>query len=311
MELDYERAKEAFAAQRIGGAELACVYVADRARRASPRRWVEGPRRPPLAAGPGAPEVVRIFAERELHRLPRVVGDALVAWAAGLRRAEVRFALPSPRDVLAMQARGRRCVSLLDDDAVPSGPIAGLPRAGAYGGQGLGFAVHDLCHLEKFGDPAHHVEQVGVFAALERALGDPRWAEAEAALDDAVWREDEDHVLADMNGSAVFLYVVLRNKVKLAVRRAVARARGVTASRGPLDAEEALRYDEATAVLIDALGIAGEARDAAWALTSKHDAEGAAGRLSAWFEARGREALDDRNGLVGYTFAGNASGPLT
>jgi hypothetical protein len=290
VDIDWESAKAAFAAKRIGGAELACVYVADRARRASPR-WLEGPRRPPLAAAPGAPEVVRTFAERELHRLPRTVGDALVAWAGGRLEAEVCFDLPAPRAVLAMQARGLRCVSLLDDERVPGGPIAGLPRAGAYGGQGLGFAVHDLCHLEKFGDPAHHAEQVGFFASLDRALGEPRWAAAEAGLDDAVWREDKDRVLADMNGSAVFLYVVLRNKVKLAARRLVARARGVTASRGPLDAEEARAYEEATGALIDALGIAGEARDAAWALTSKHDAEGAAGRLSAWFEARGREAL--------------------
>jgi hypothetical protein len=291
VELEWESAKAAFAARRIGGAELACVYVADRARRASAGRWLEGPRRPALDVAPGAPEVVRLFAERELHRLPRTVGDALVAWAGGRRRAEVCFTLPSPRAVLAMQARGLRCVSLLEDERVPGGPIAGLPRAGAYGGQGLGFAVHDLCHLDKFADPAHHVEQVGFFAALDRALADPRWAVAEAGLDDGVWRDDRDHVLADMNGSAVFLYVVLRNKVKLAARRQIARARGGTAPRGPLDAEEARAYAEATAALIDALGITGDARDAAWALTSKHDAEGAAGRLSAWFEARGTEAV--------------------
>ncbi len=291
MEIDYESAKAAFSAQRIGGAELACVYVADRARRASARRWLEGPRRPPLDAPAGAPEVVRLFAEREIHRVPQVVGGALVAWAAGRRRAEVCFTLPAPRAVLAMQARGRRCVSLLDDAAVPAGPIAGLPRAGAYGGQGLGFAVHDLCHLDKLGDPAHHAEQVGFFAALEGALDDPRWAEAELGLDDAVWREDRDHVLADMNGSAVFLYVVLRNKVKLAARRQVARRRGSAARGGPLDAEEARAYDDATEALIGALGLTGAARDAAWAMTSKHDADGAAGRLAGWFGARGCEAL--------------------
>jgi hypothetical protein len=291
VELDWESAKAAFAAQRVGGAELACVYVADRARRASARRWLEGPRRPPLAAPAGAAEVVRIFADRELYRVPRTVGAALVGWAGGRLHAEVRFALPVPREVLAMQARGRRCVSLLDDDAVPAGPVAGLPRAGAYGGQGLGFAVHDLCHLDKFGHPGHHAEQVGFFAALERALGDPGWRAAEADLDDPVWREDRDHVLADMNGSSVFFYVVLRNKVKLAARRQVSRARGGPQGRGPLDTDEARRYAEATGALIEAMGLSGEARDAAWAMTSKHDAEGAAARLAAWFGARGREAL--------------------
>jgi hypothetical protein len=175
-------------------------------------------------------------------------------------------------------------VSLLDDALAPEG------HKRTYGGGGLGFAVHDLCHLEKFADPAHHVGQVGFFAALERAAGDPAWAAVEAGLD-ARYADERDHVVADMNGSPVFLFVVLRNKVKLAVRRQVAAARGAPCGRGSLDTEEARTYAEATAVLLSALGLAGDVRAAADALTSKHDEGGVASTLAAWFEARGREAL--------------------
>src|SRR5262249_19871620 len=150
----------------------------------------------------------------------------------------------TPRALLAMQARGRRCVSLLEDADAPPGPRA------AYGGGGLGFAVHDLCHLEKFSDPAHHVGQVGFFAAVERATIDPRWAEVERGFD-ARWADERDHVLADMNGSPVFLFVVLRNKVKLAARRRVAEARGAPCRRGALDADEARAHEDALAALFD------------------------------------------------------------
>ena len=214
-----------------------------------------------------------------------------MAWAAGRRRVDLSFAVPSPRAVLGLQARGRRCVSLLADPDVPAGPVAGIPRGqGAYGSGGLAFAVHDLCHLEKFSAPAHHTEQVGFFASLERALDHSAWSALEAGFDE-IWADDRDHVLADMNGSSAFLYVVLRNKVKLAVRRRVGRERGEPGRSGPLDEGEARAYAEAVEAVIAAFGIEGEARDAARALASRHEAEEAGEPLRAFFEAKGTEAL--------------------
>lgn len=272
-------------------AEMACVYVAEHVRRDAPRRWLQGPRRPALDPGEGASELLRLFATREIYRLPRIVAEALVAWAAGRRRVDLLFAVPAPRAVLGLQARGRRCVSLLADADVPAGPIAGIPRGdGAYGSGGLAFAVHDLCHLEKFSAPAHHREQVGFFAALERCLDHPAWSALEAGFD-AVWADDRDHVLADMNGSSAFLFVVLRNKVKLAVRRRIARERGEPCRSGPLDDGEVRAYAEAVDVLVDALGLPGAARDAARVLVSRHEAEEAGEPLRACFEAMGAEAL--------------------
>jgi hypothetical protein len=269
------------------GVELASAYVAERVRREAPRRWVQGPRRPALDVGDGASETLRLFATRDLYRLPRAVSEALVAWAAGRRRVTVLTSLPTAPEVLAMQASGRRCVSLLADEDVPAGPIAGLPRReGAYGSGGLAFAVHDLCHLEKFFAPAHHHEQVGFFAALLEALADADWAALETRFDD-VWRHDREHVLADMNGASAFLFVVLRNKVKLAVRRRTALARGGPCGSGPLDAEEVRAYAEAVEVLVAALGLDGEARAAARRLTSRHEAEEAGEPLRAFFEAKG------------------------
>jgi hypothetical protein len=272
-------------------AELACAFVAERVRREAPRRWIQGPRRPALDPGEGASDLVLLFATRDVYRLPRPVSEALVAWARGERRVELLDALPSPRAVLAMQARGRRCVSLLADEVVPVGPIAGLPRReGAYGSGGLAFAVHDLCHLEKFFARTHHQEQVGFFASLERAFADPAW-ETMAESFDATWEDDRDHVLADMNGASAFLYVVLRNKVKLAVRREVARARGEPCRSGPLDAREQARYAEAVEALAAGLALPEAARDAALVLASRHEAEHAGEPLRAHFEAVGARIL--------------------
>jgi hypothetical protein len=275
-------------ADTVADVERTCAYLAEHVRREAPRCWVQGPRRPALDPGPDAPEIVRLFATRDIYRLPRSVSEAVAAWARGERDVELLTALPTPRAVLALQARGRRCVSLLADADVPAGPIAGLPRGkGAYGSGGLAFAVHDLCHLEKLHAPGLHHEQVGFFGALEDALGTDAWREAVAGFD-AGWEDDCEHVLADMNGSSAFLFVVLRNKLKLAVRRALARERGAACRTGALDDDERALYDARVVALVRALGLDGAAADAARGLASRHEAELAAGPLCAFFEARGR-----------------------
>jgi hypothetical protein len=274
-ELRYDEARAAHAEGRVGDAELACVYVAARVHRAAGARWLQAQRTSPLPLASNAP-AARLFADRELWRVPRAVPSALCAWADGARPVDLLFRVPTPRELLRLQARGRRCVSLLDDD------VSTAPHE-----DGLAFAVHDLCHLEKFVDPAHHTEQIGFFALLDRALDHPRFAALEASLD-AAWIDDRDHVLADMNGSAVFLFLVLKSKLKLAVRRRIARERGQPPPLGgPLDPAEAEACADAYSTLHEALELPDEVVDAARALSSRHDAELAAPRLLAWFRAVG------------------------
>ena len=91
---------------------------------------------------------------------------ALTAWADGERRVVLLRSQPSPREMLRLQARGWRCVSLL-----PEGSDTGRHA------DVVDFAIHDLCHLEKFAAPEHHRAQVGFFALLDlttSSLNSPR-----------------------------------------------------------------------------------------------------------------------------------------
>jgi hypothetical protein len=178
----------------------ACRYVIARVQSAAGTRWRQGARPRPLPCAADAAEA-RLVAERRLWRVPEAAARALTGWLDGARPAVRLTHAPSPRAVLALAARGRRPVSLLD------------------GADGLAFALHDLCHLEKFAEPAHHQAQVGLFALLDGAVDGPAWAALESNLDDT-WRAHRDHVLADMNGSAVYLFVVLRARLLEACVRA-------------------------------------------------------------------------------------------
>lgn len=235
-------------------AALACRYVAERVRAASGERWVVGPVHPARPCRQVVPEV-RLFAERRLRGVPEPAACALVGWADGQRPALLRFDAPPARELLALQARGRRCVSLLD------------------GPGGLDFALHDLCHLEKFTDPAQHREQVGYFALLDRALDQPGWRDVEAGLDEE-WGRGRDAVLADMNGSPLFLHCALRSRLE----QAAARAGVPSAPR--LGIVHAL------------LGLDGPLAAAAAAMSSRKAPGWAAEALLAHFRAAGAAALE-------------------
>jgi hypothetical protein len=182
----------------------ACRYLIARVRAKSGARWRQGLRHPVLPCTSNAAEA-RLVAERRLCGVPEPAARALSGWVAGRRPAVALDHAPTPRELLAMAARGRRPVSLLEAD------------------DGLAFLLHDLCHLEKFADPVHHRGQIGLFTLLDRVIDGPAWAELEANLDDK-WRADRDHVLADMNGSPVYLYLVLEARLVEACTRCRADA---------------------------------------------------------------------------------------
>lgn len=259
-----------------GDPERAAAYVIERARHLMGPRSNQGARVTPLPR-PDTPALAYL-AERRLCKVPERAVDALFAWATG-RAVELRTDVPSPAHLLALQARGQRCVSLLPESEAHSATA------------GFEFVIHDLCHLGKLLDPLHHAEQVGYFASLERLVAAAAWQDVEARLDPA-WLEDRDRLGADMNGSSVYLFVVLKMKLKMAARRALARTDGrEPPSGGALDARELLLFRELEAALLDGFGFQGELRQAATRISARRDAEAAAVVVRDHFDAVGRAVL--------------------
>jgi hypothetical protein len=236
-------------------AETTADWMLHRVRAARGRLWDEGPWRRPLADIDGSAAALRIFATRRVRGVSPAIARGLCAWARGQRPVDLLRHAPAPATVLKLQAAGRRCVSLLDDAAAHA-------RGDRLHPDGLSFALHDLHHLEKFVEPQHHAGQVGFFRCMRRALADAEFVALQRTFDDT-WIADRNYVIADMNGSAVFLFATL--KMRVAMRRRVAAAAGQPAPLGgPLDAEERRALAPALETLFSAMGLpdalGGEAR---------------------------------------------------
>lgn len=242
-------------------AETTAAFLLERVRAARGAMWDEGRGRVQPPSPPSGP-ALQTFAERRVRGLPEDVVRGLFAWDRGERPVDLLFEVPAARRVLALQARGRRCVCLVEDAAARA---HGDPRHP----DGLTFALHDLCHMEKFVTPEHHAGQVGFFRIVERALGTPAVIALDRELDDT-WRADCDYVIADMNGSAVFLFAALKMKLTMAMRR----------RRQPVE--------PALEVLLRAMDLPDDVRDAARAVSPRRDRPAEARRLLDHFEAEAR-----------------------
>ena len=256
-------------------AEDACRYVASRVRLRAGARWLQAPRRAPIApiARAKPSPFIALVAERHLAFVSELAARALLGWAGGERPVVGLRVTPTPRALLAMQARGERCVTLL-----------GELEATARDDAGLEFALHDLCHLEKFVDVEHHRGQRGFFASVDRAIEGRTWSAFDLRFDEA-WKRDVEHVVADMNGSAIFLFAALKMKLRMASRRRLARELSAPPPRGGvLDAREAKVFDDDLAELLEALDLRGAIADDARGVSTRRDSKEAAQRLLAHFE---------------------------
>jgi hypothetical protein len=248
----------------LAAAERTAAFLLERVTARWGRLWDQGPR--PLP-GESAGGPLGVFARRRVRGVPESVAVGLQAWARGQRPIDLTEAIPSAREVLALQAHGRRCVSLLEDAVARA---HGDPRHP----DGLTFALHDLCHVEKFVSPDHHRGQVGFFRAIGQALAAGPFADLERTFD-PLWRSDRDYVIADMNGSAIFLFSVLKMRIKMAVRR----------QTDPTC--EPAAFAAAIAALCAGMSLPSSLRDAAHLVSARRDHPALARRLLAHFEQLG------------------------
>jgi hypothetical protein len=254
-------------------------FISQRVRARAGSRWLQARRRTSLAWTVEHPSLA-VFGERHILGVSELAVRGLCAIDSGLK-VELLPEVPSAQHVLSLQARGQRCVSLLSDPI-----LVPFPHRDA-----VDFALHDLCHLAKFADPEHYAEQVGFFGAVHDALAHPRW-QARAQSLDPEWRRESMHVLADMNGSSVFLFAVLKMKLKMAARRSVAvRSRAEAPASGALDPQEARAFEALLRDLLDAFHFDADVREAAWTVSTRRDSLDAAAKLAEHFRSQGERAL--------------------
>lgn len=130
--------------------------------------------------------------------------EGLHGWLQGHYRIRLLKSIPSPTEVLALQASGIRPVTLISQ--FPRAYLPVLHKADA-----LAFMLHDLEHASRFfQDATSHRMQRHFFRSMEAALSAGLF---EDYLTDPVFSERMDYLISDMNTHPVhsirFLHAIL------------------------------------------------------------------------------------------------------
>jgi len=154
----------------------------------TPLRWLAQ-----WTAAPGAeigPSLLEWLGGYQFLGVSANVTAALCAWLRNEWPLRLYTRIPAPLEVLALQARGLRPVTVLADFPRLLRPV--LSKTNGYT-----FMAHDLEHAWKFHhDPDLHRQQRALFSALHSAIARGLFA---SCLDDARFAEKFDYLISDMN----------------------------------------------------------------------------------------------------------------
>jgi hypothetical protein len=147
-------------------------------------------------------DFVSTLCAHSWRSIPFSVQKSLSAWQCGFYPLNLLTYLPSADDVLAMQAQGQRCVSmLLKPEEIHSFVEEGRDV--------LGFIVHDLIHADHFfHDPARAQAQIDFCQKLLEVLKLP--AIQHMLFIDDVFRKEFHYLMSDMNSVPLHLLKTLK-----------------------------------------------------------------------------------------------------
>lgn len=124
---------------------------------------------------------------------------ALLQWHAGIYPMQLCFIPPSPSELLAIQARGERVVTLFVT-------LERMTRRN-FSRDPLTFLIHDLEHADEFFyDRESFLEQKMFYAELHQKRHEGYF---DVALQDAKFKREFDYVISDMNSHPAHLRATL------------------------------------------------------------------------------------------------------
>jgi hypothetical protein len=145
--------------------------------------------------------LIQCFSRYQFKGVIGVVPLAMSEWLKGEWPLELMLHIPSPTEVLAMQVKGSRPVTLVVGESRMLRPV--LTKT-----NGFQFLVHDLEHAHKFfADPVLHDSQRLLFAKLAEATDAPWLTDF---LTDSVFRQKFEYLISDMNTHPMHSLLYLR-----------------------------------------------------------------------------------------------------
>lgn len=142
------------------------------------------------------------FCSLSWRSIPLAVPKSIICWRDHIYPLDLLVTLPLPEEVLAMQAQGRRCISML----IEKEQILNFVEEGR---DVLGFIVHDLIHADHFfADPEKARAQIEFCKRLREIAS---FSSIQQMLEkDESFRREFHYLMSDMNSVPLHLLKTLK-----------------------------------------------------------------------------------------------------
>lgn len=139
-----------------------------------------------------------LFEAFNLKGIPEATGITMINWTKGNWKIALLFHIPSPRELLVMQVKNTRCITLTTkEDEIDQLVLSSRDP--------LSFVLHDLHHAYQFFiNEECQKGQLGFYSLVEKIYDQPLLKQS-LKIDDQ-FKSDFHYVVSDMNAYVIHLF---------------------------------------------------------------------------------------------------------
>lgn len=189
--------------KQIDDYEMVARYIVTLAQFRSPKDWYQGTNnrlhhlQKPLS---DQHPYLKQFLSIRIKSIPEVIHQTLIYWFNGQWKLVLMEEIPSPKELLIIQRKGQRCVTMPMKLHQFQHYVLGERDV-------LSFILHDLIHAERFfGRPEIYHGQLGLYAFFDK-----HYSAFEPLLNDSLFKEEFDYAISDMNAYCVHVLKFLKS----------------------------------------------------------------------------------------------------
>jgi hypothetical protein len=146
-----------------------------------------------------------LFSFFNLKAIPQSINRTIIHWLSGSWSIEVLEYVPSPRELLRLQVKNTRCVTLVTDPKNIDSLV--LERRDP-----LSFVLHDLMHADQFFNQVESQKgQLGFYHLIDSIYDRPELRHL--LKSDSNFKKEFEYVASDMNAYVIHLFKCLKSSI--------------------------------------------------------------------------------------------------
>lgn len=148
---------------------------------------------------------VLLFEFYNLKAVPDSINRTMINWYNGVWKIEMLEYIPTPRELLRLQVKNTRCMTLITDPKQIDLMVLNKRDP-------LSFMLHDLMHADQFFSQDESLKgQLGFYKLINDIYDQP--ALKYCLVQDANFRKEFEYVASDMNAYVIHLFKCLKSAI--------------------------------------------------------------------------------------------------